>query len=79
MKATLPAEPQPEPELEPQEEPQDEHNVRRLLVLCFILAVAYLASEGELQPLWDKLLPHLKPLLDVVARNGTIVESGGTN
>eukprot|EP01043_Picozoa_sp_COSAG02_P002212 COSAG02_NODE_50_length_44860_cov_203.992739_28_plen_108_part_00 len=82
MKQTSSAEPQPEPEREP--EPQleagtelsAEDGTRRLLVLCFILAVAYLASVGELEPLWAKVQPHLEPLLQVVVRNAPPAKSG---
>lgn len=82
MKQTSPAEPQPEPERDPEPVPESgmeltaEDSTRRLLVLCFILAVAYLASVGELEPLWAKVQPHLEPLLQVVVRNGPPAESG---
>ena len=76
MKQTSPAEPQPEPEQEPEAELEAEDGTRRLLVLCFILAVAYLASVGELEPLWVKVQPHLEPLLKVVVRNAPPEESG---
>jgi hypothetical protein len=65
MKQTGPVEPQPEPE----PEPEPDNSTRQLLVLCFILAVAYLASVGELEPLWLQAQPHLEALLTVVKEN----------
>ena len=84
---TSPAEPQPEPEQEQEPEPEPELELelmaddgrRRLLVLCFILAVAYLASVGELEPLWTKVRPHLEPLLTVVVRNNAPPEQSGSD
>ena len=81
MKQTLPAEPQPEPEPEPEQAQETDDSTRRLLVLCFILAVAYLASVGELEPLLAQVKPHLEPLLRVVVSNGPPAETerGGSD
>lgn len=71
MKATLPVEPQPEPEPE-----ETEYNGSPpLLVLLFILAVAYLASAGELDAVIEMAKPYLEPLLVVVATNGAPAET----
>ena len=73
MKQTLPVTPQPEPEPE-----ETEYNGSPpLLVLVFILAVAYLASAGELDAAIEPMKPYLElakayvePMLAVVATNG---------